>query len=223
MALGQLGDPVILRVLGKSIAVTLVIFLISAAVLAYGFSSALGFFELPFDGALGTFLAIVAVIFAGWLWFRLVALFVLQFFIGEIVIAIQTRHGDAPARPLSMSEEAPHALRAAGRALALNALALPIAAVLIFTAIGPGIVFFAVNALLLGREFTDMAWLHRREPAAAGNPVSQRQRALLGAIIAGLMLVPLVQLLAPVIGALAGTHLTKFAMRSDAGLARGLT
>jgi uncharacterized protein involved in cysteine biosynthesis len=68
-------------------------------------------------------------------------------------------------------------------------------------------VFLAVNAVLLGRELTDMAWLRHCGGAERDNPTGPGERALLGAAVAGLMLVPFLGLLAPVIGAAAGTHL----------------
>ena len=98
-------------------------------------------------------------------------------------------------------------LPAALRALGYNLLALPVAAVLVFTAIGPALVFLAVNAVLLGRELTDMAWLRHCEGDTRGNPVPKAERILLGAVVAGMMAVPVVNLVAPLVGAAAGTHL----------------
>ncbi|MBA4050650.1 MAG: hypothetical protein C0472_01960 [Erythrobacter sp.] len=93
------------------------------------------------------------------------------------------------------------------RALGYNLLALPVAAVLVFTAIGPALVFLAVNAVLLGRELTDMAWLRHCAGDTRGNPVPRAERLLLGAVVAAMMAVPLVNLVAPLLGAAAGTHL----------------
>jgi uncharacterized protein involved in cysteine biosynthesis len=64
-----------------------------------------------------------------------------------------------------------------------------------------------VNAVLLGREFTDMAWLRHCGGDERGTPVGRAERVLLGAAVAGMMVVPVLNLLAPVIGAAAGTHL----------------
>jgi uncharacterized protein involved in cysteine biosynthesis len=82
-----------------------------------------------------------------------------------------------------------------------------VAGVLAFTAIGPAVVFLAVNAVLLGRELTDMAWLRHSHGENRANPVSPGERLLLGAASAGMMLVPVAGLLGPVVGAAAGTHL----------------
>ena len=89
---------------------------------------------------------------------------------------------------------------------------IPIAVVLIFTAIGPAVVFVLVNAVLLGRELTDMTWVRFGQDGAAKTPVSGVDRFMLGGIVAGMMLVPGLGLLAPVIGTAAGTHVTHRAM-----------
>ena len=124
------------------------------------------------------------------------------------------------AKGLPLAQEVGHSLRGVGRALLFNALALPVAIALFFTAIGPAIVFLTVNAVLLGRELTDMAWLRHCEGNMEGNPVSRFERLTLGGAIAGLMVVPFVNLVAPVIGAAAGTHLTQsgLARRGTGGL-----
>ena len=146
---------------------------------------------------------------------------VLQFFADEIVAAVEAKHypdAASTAKGLPLAQEVGHSLRGVGRALLFNALALPLAIALFFTAIGPAIVFLTVNAVLLGRELTDMAWLRHCEGIVEGNPVSKFERLALGGAIAGLMAVPFVNLLAPVIGAAAGTHLTQRRLtRRDTG------
>jgi uncharacterized protein involved in cysteine biosynthesis len=111
------------------------------------------------------------------------------------------------ARPLPLRREVALATRGLLRALGYNLLALPLAAVLAFTAIGPAVVFLLVNAVLLGGELTDMAWLRHCGGDVQGNPAGPAERLLLGGAIAGMMLVPLAGFIAPVIGAAAGTHL----------------
>ena len=209
LALRQLSDPAILRVLGKSLAITLAIFVAFAFALNEALPYLIGsYLDLGEDA----YLVISALIFllAAWLLFRIVALAVLQFFADEIVLAVERKHypeAAERARKLPLREDLANSLRGVGRALLFNTLALPVALVLLFTAIGPAVVFLIVNAVLLGRELTDMAWLRQREEGEARSPVGAGNRFLLGASVAGLMLVPFVNLLAPVIGAAAGTHL----------------
>ena len=68
-------------------------------------------------------------------------------------------------------------------------------------------VFWAVNAWLLGRELVDMVWLRHRPAPGAPAPVGKAERFLLGGAIAALFMVPFANLLAPVLGAAAATHL----------------
>jgi uncharacterized protein involved in cysteine biosynthesis len=224
--LGQLGDPAVIRVAAKSVAVTLVVFALGAALLWWGLGIAVGSGPvealLPdgWEGTARTLAAIILAVLAFWFLFRVVALAVLQFFADEIVAAVEARHypqAAARAKPLPFARDLANSLRGAGRALALNALALPVALLLWITGIGPALVLLLVNAVLLGRELTDMAWL-RHERECPANPVPKFERFVLGAAIAALMLVPLANLLAPILGAAAGTHLTRSAIaRGTAG------
>lgn len=223
-AMGQLTDRAVMAVAAKSIAVTLVLF----AGLGVGlyFALAAGFAWLgwaPVQGAT-VLLTVLSAALLGWLLFRVLALAVLQIFADDVVQAVEAKHYPAlaaRARPLAFHRELAQALRGLLRALGYNLLALPLAAALAFTAIGPALVLLAVNAVLLGRELTDMAWLRHCQGDARTNPVGPGERALLGAAMAGLMLVPFAGLLAPVIGAAAGTHLVLRRLERGEGKSEG--
>jgi CysZ protein len=208
-ALGQLGDRRVLAVLAKSMGVTLAIF--AALALALWRGAALGVERYAAGwGELGGLAALVLALIAGWLLFRVLALAVLQFFADEVVRAVEARHYPAEAataRDLSFAEDARNALGGIGRALLANALALPVALLLLVTGVGPALVFWGVNAWLLGRELMDMVWLRHRPSADAAPPLSRLTRLALGGIVAAMLLVPFVNLLAPVLGAAAATHL----------------
>ena len=207
-AIGQLGDRAVVAVLIKSIAVTVVLFAGLGVSLYAALAEAATRFGIG-EGWAGV-AAVLLVPLAAWLLFRVVALAVLQFFADDVVEAVEARHYPAlaaRAKPLPLHREVATALRGLGRALGYNLLALPLAAVLAFTAAGPALVFLVVNAVLLGRELTDMAWVRHCEGDVRSNPVPFGERLLLGAAIAGMMLVPLAGFVAPVIGAAAGTHL----------------
>lgn len=215
-ALGQLGDRAVLAVLVKSVAVTLAVFALAGWGLYEGLAVVLreeriaALLPEGFAPAAQALAALVIGLAAFWFLFRVVALAVLQFFADEVVAAVEARHYPAlagQARPLPLAREVAVAVRGLLRVIGYNLLALPVAAVLTVTAIGPAVVFLAVNAVLLGRECTDMAWLRHCAGDERGNPVGAGERFLLGAAVAGLMLVPLANLLAPVVGAAAGTHL----------------
>lgn len=204
----QLGDRAVMKVLVKSIGVTLLLFcgLVAGLYLTLAEAAQRAGVSEGWAGVLTVLLVPVAL----WLLFRLVAIAVLQFFADEVVAAVEVRHYPAlatQARALPFRRDLANSLKGLGRSAGYTLLALPLAGLLAFTAIGPALVLLAVNAVLLGRELTDMAWLRHCCGDEAGSPVPQRERVLLGAAIAGLMLVPFVNFVAPVIGAAAGAHL----------------
>lgn len=210
LAFAQLGDPRILAVLGKSLAVTLAIFAVLAVALWQGLAWALDAYATGYGGELGALLAVLLAVLAGWLLFRIVALAVLQFFADDVVLAVEERHypeAASAARKLSFGEDLRNALAGTARAVIVNLIALPLALVLLVTGIGPAILFWAVNAWLLGRELEEMAWARHRHRREAKSPVGGATRFMLGGIVAALLLVPFANLLAPVLGAAAATHL----------------
>jgi uncharacterized protein involved in cysteine biosynthesis len=216
LALRQIADPAILRLLLKSIGVTLSIFALLGLALFQVVVELAAQLGLGAQTEATYFVTIVLTLLAGWLLFRVVAIAVLQFFADEVVLAVERKHypqAAARARKLPFREDLANSLRGAGRALLFNLLALPFALMLLFTAIGPAVVFLAVNAVLLGRELTDMPWLRHRASQAGASPIPAGERLMLGLAIAALMLVPFANLLAPVIGAAAGTHLFQLARR----------
>ncbi len=210
LSVSQLGDPAVLRVLIKTALITLAIFVALGFGLRFGLGAAYARFIGGADPGFASLLATLLVVIAAWLLFRILALFVLQFFAEDIVRAVEARHYPAAAecvRDLAFSDELRTALRALGRTLAYNALALPVAAALAATGVGPAVVFWAVNAHLLGRELQDMVWLRHRADAREIAPLNGPTRFLLGGITVALLAVPFLNLLAPVLGAASATHL----------------
>lgn len=221
LAAGQLADRRIVAVLLKSIAITLVVFAVlgtlgGMAVYALlertGIDGAAAAGGLPGAGtSLRGIIAGIAVVIGTWLLFRLVAIAVLQFFADEVVEAVELRHYPAlaaRARPLGWGAELRNGLRGFVRSAAWNLAALPVALLLVVTGIGPAAVFGVVNAVLLGRELVDMVrQRHRGDDGALPPGPPFAARFLLGLAVAGLLAVPVFNLLAPVIGAAAATHL----------------
>jgi len=210
LAVAQLGERRILSVLGKSVALTLVIFAGLGALGWLGLGPALAWAGLDANSGtsdgLRALLAVVLTLLAGWLLFRLVALAVLQLFADEVVAAVEAQHypaAAASARKLGLAEEVRNGLRGLIRALLYNLAALPVALLLLPTAIGPAVVFGLVNAVLLGRELSDIVALRHAGSALPG----ALTRAVLGGVVVVLLTVPLINLLAPVLGAAMATHL----------------
>lgn len=216
LAFRQLGDPAVLRVLGKSLLLTLLIVALLGTGLWWLAERGLAMAGLEQGRGI---LALIGVVIAGWLLWRIVALAVLQFFADEVVEAVEARHYPEAlrnARKLGWREELGQGLGGAGRAVFWNLAALPVALILLITGVGPPLVFYLVNAVLLGRELQDMVWLRHRHAPDAGSPLTSADRVMLGGAVAALLAVPFVNLLAPLLGAAAATHLVHRARASNA-------
>ena len=208
LALGQLGDRKILAVIAKSLALTVAVFAVSAVGVWFAIAA-----WTPTDGNAGFVSALIVglvLIVSLWFLFRLVALAVLQLFGDEVVRAVEAKHypaAAASARALGWREEARVGLRSLVRSLGYNLLALPVALALLVTGVGTVLVFAAVNAVLLGRELTEMVALRHRDYAGQAPLPGFATRTAMGAVVVALLLVPFVNLFAPVLGAAAATHL----------------
>ena len=208
LAIRQLGDRQILAVLVKTVALTLAVFAGMGLAVWYAIQR-----WAMADGNGGFVAAVLAgllLIVSLWLLFRFVALAVLQLFGDDVVRAVELKHYPAAAksaRELGWREELRVGLRGLLRALGYNLLALPVAFLLMATAIGPAILFAAVNAVLLGRELTEMVALRHRDEAGQAPLPGFTTRTALGGVVVALLLVPFVNLLAPVLGAAAATHI----------------
>jgi CysZ protein len=213
LSLGQLGDPPILKVLVKTVAVTLMVFVAlgialwwaaSSAAAAWGWGASTGF-----AAAAGA--ALIAVI-SGWLLFRVVAIAVIGLFADAVVEAVERRHYPdalASARPVSVARSLRMGLASAGRALLFNLIALPLYLVLLVTGVGTVALFVGVNALLLGRDLGEMVAVRHMDQAAVRGwlAATRTSRLMLGLVVTGLFVVPVIGLLAPILGAAMATHL----------------
>ena len=224
LALRQLADPAVLRVLGKSVALTMALFVILAGAGWFALDAMLagaGLSDGLFAGAqdVRALLALLLALGSLWLGWRVIAMAVIQFFAEDVVRAVEARHypqAASAARDLPPAEQVRAGLASAMRALLINLAALPFALLLLPTGIGPALLFWAVNAVLVGRDLQDMVWLrHAHDPARDGLcPVSRLERTLLGGVVAALLVVPIVNFLAPVLGAAGAAHLVHRKIRS---------
>lgn len=208
LALGQLGDPAIRRVLVKSLLVTVAIFVAFGVALSAVIPRIFTRYGLG-TSEIGGLLSFVVAFLGAWLLFRFVALAVLNFFADEVVRAVEKRHypGAAGLPDASFATELGASMRSLGVAIAVNLLAVPIALLLLVTGIGAPLAFLGANAWLLGRELTQMVWLRHRAPSGVRWPLGSGTRLALGAVVAAMLAVPFLNLLAPVLGAAAATHL----------------
>lgn len=220
-SLGQLGDRAVLSALAWTLALAVVIFVLTGWALWQGLAWAMAHYGGPLaDYSEWTgLLAVIATIIAFWFWWRVVAIAVLQLFADRIVIAVERKHyphAADSAVDLPWGPSLAMALRSLGRALLYNGLALPFALILLFTGVGAPMLLLAVNAVLVGRDLTEM--VTARHSIAATQAQSRTSRFVLGLVANLLLLVPLVNLFAPIIAAAMATHL--FHQRAAAGTTR---
>jgi uncharacterized protein involved in cysteine biosynthesis len=209
-SLRQLGDRAFLGALGWTLCLSVLIFIGSGWAIWQGLAWAMA----SYGGSLADYsqwtgiLAAAVTILAFWFWWRVVAIAVLQLFADRIVIAVEHKHYPDAAKSaidLPLGPSLAMALRSLGRALLYNAIALPFALILLFTGVGAPLLFLAVNAVLVGRDLTEM--VAARHPGGNEAPQSRTSRFVLGLVANLLLLVPLVNLVAPIIAAAMATHL----------------
>lgn len=214
-ALGQIGDPRFLRVLlaGVGLAAALLVGLTVALVWLAGWLVP-DTLALPLIGELGGIdiaaaLGSVALMMGASVFLMMpVAALFSGLFLERIVDAVEDRHYAAlpPASPVPLGDSLIDAVNLFGLLIAANLLAL-----LIYPFAGPlvPLVFWAVNGLLLGREYFTLVAM-RRLGRAGAKALRARHAGkiwLAGALMAAPLSVPLVNLVIPVLGVASFTHL----------------
>ena len=212
LSIGQLGDRRILAVLAKSLAVTLALLATLGTALWYAGVALAGWAGLDAASGVAGVVALVAGVAFGWLLFRALAVAVVGLFADEVVAAVEARHYPAAlqtARPVPFARGMAMGAGSVTRAILWNVAASPLYVVLLATGVGTAIGFFAVNAALLGRDLGDMVAARHRTASElpAFRRATRLPRLALGAVGTALLLVPIVNLVAPVLGAAMATHL----------------
>lgn len=205
-ALGQLGDPRLRRpvLLGLLAATVVFALLVGFGVWLVGLAATGGGGWI--DRVVSALGGIAAVIVAGLL-FGPASLAVAGVLLDDVAAAVEARHYPflAPATPAPVWSQVLAGLRVALRVLVISVLALPL--VLLLPGLG-SLVWLGVSAYALAREYFELAAL-RRMDAASARALRRRHRLrvwLAGVPAAALMLVPVANLFAPVLGAAAFTH-----------------
>lgn len=218
LALAQLGDPRILRVLALTLALTLLVF----AGIGVGLERWLAGGDICADlsdelsCAIGpdasVWASLLLTLAALWFLFPAVAIGVASAFSDRIVQAVEMRHypeAAAHARRPGWLELGWLGLASGLRLLLYNLVALPFYLLLLVTGIGPLILFAAVNAVALGRDLPELVAVRHLDPVARRHWLGATRplRWLMGLAVTGLFMVPLANLLAPVLGAAMATHI----------------
>ena len=204
---GQLSDPPIRGVIGKTIGLAIlayVLFVVLVYLLIGWLSGLSGWLEgLAQFG--GVFFAIVI----AWFIFPSVAAGIAGIFADEVIDAVEAKHypGLPPAHPVPVLEAVLDGLKLVAISLVVNIAALPL------LVIPPVYVIFTwvVNGWLLGREYFEMVAFRRMDRASAHEIHRRHNRTftIAGVIIAVCLTVPIVNLLAPVLGAAFMVHIAR--------------
>jgi uncharacterized protein involved in cysteine biosynthesis len=157
-------------------------------------------------GILGAFAAPVVT----WLLFPSVVLMILGFYSEAIIQAVERRHYPNLATPSESRQVANlwSGIRLALIGLVLNIVALPL--YLLFPGLNL-VLFLGLNGYLLGREYFDVVALRRVDWRAAQRLWRSHRMIFIlsGVVVAGLFALPVVNLVAPIIGLAAAVHLVE--------------
>ncbi len=216
-AISQISDPAFRRVMLLGIAGSMAVFAASWFILGWVLDNldlpalSLWAWEYDLDRIKDVFGGI-AVLAMTWLLFPAVVTLIVGFFLEDIAGAVDRRHYPALGRPRHQGilEILRITVKFALIAVVLNILALPVLLALFFSPFYP-LVFYALNGYLLGREYFELV-AHRRMDPAAGKELRRARSGsvfIAGVIVAFLLTVPVVNLIAPVIGAAAMVHLVE--------------
>ena len=225
-AVGQLGDPRFLRVMGFGLLLSLALLVgIYAAALAVIDLFVPGSFAIPYVGtvtgighllSIGSLLLMLAM--SVFLMVPVAAAFT-AFFLEDVVQAVEARSypGLPPAAAAGIAGMLIDTLNFLGVLVVVNVLSLAMWA---FAGPFVPVLFWAINGYLLGREYFTLVASRRVGRVAA----RQMRRMVWGQVwIAGILMaaplsLPLVNLLVPVLGAATFTHM--FHRISDRGQGR---
>jgi CysZ protein len=205
-ALTLLKERAFWRVLWHGILITtaafICLYIIVWAVLAHVSVADIWWIDTLVDVAGG-----LAVLVLTWLLFPAVATLVISLFIERIIAAVETQYYPHLSAAVSLPfwQVIAVALKFTGVMVVLNVIVLPLYLVPVLNVI----VFYGLNAYLLGREYFEMVALRRLEPRSARQlQLTHRLRLFIaGLVIAGLLTLPMVNLVAPLLGAAFMVHL----------------
>lgn len=213
LSLGQLGDPAFLRVLAKSLGLTILLFLIGGFAVYWAL---IWLFDWLGWGEGGGFAAAAsAVVIAGlsfWLMFRAVAMGVISIFTDEIVDAVERKHYPDKAEVAQVAGYADQirvGLASAGRAIGWNLLVLPLYLVLLVTGVGTVLLFIGLNTILLARDLGELIAIRHVPRAEWGDwrRETRGKRMQIGLVAAVLFVIPVANLLAPILSAAMAAHM----------------
>ncbi|MBX3566246.1 MAG: EI24 domain-containing protein [Sphingomonas sp.] len=211
LSLGQLLDGRVAMVFLKSLLITLVLFAGLGIGLYYGIHWAAARWLNGYSGPFADIAVIVLLLAAHWLLFRAIAIGVIGIFADEVVAAVEAKYypgAHADARDVPFARSLAMGLGSGIRIILINLALSPIYIALLITGVGTAVAFFIVNSWLLGRDLGDMVaarHMKYRDLPRWRSRTSLR-RFILGMFGTGILLIPVVALVGPVLGAAMATH-----------------
>ena len=207
-AIGQLPDPAFRRALLRGLAGTLGLYVALYLGVGWGLAQ-MRLFGIGWADHLTDLLGGIAVVILTLMMFPAVATLALSVLLEDVAVAVEARHYPAlpPPRRQGVGEVAWGALRFAGVTVLANLVALPIYLLLLVTGVGSGL-YYGVNGYLLAREYFELAAWRRMDPAEADalRRAHSGRLWLMGIGVTVLSTLPLINLLAPLIGTAAMVH-----------------
>lgn len=191
----------VLTAIGAALTVLIVLVVVLWQVLQVFTATGYGWLDGFIQGA-----GILAASFIAWIAFPFAVSTTLGFFADDLCDAVEAKHYPSlpPARHQPLSETLVESLGFAGLAILLNIAVLPL-----YLMPGPNIVIYlALNGWLLGREYFDVVAMRRAAPGEVAK-LRSRLRAgiwISGVIIAFSLTIPIVNLVAPLLGVAFMTH-----------------
>ena len=217
LALRQLGDPAVQRLLLRCALLTVATFVVligAVAALLFGLDlTGVGWL----DPVLATAGSVVVLVLA-WLLFPIAVGLTLGLFAEDVVELVERRHypGLPKAPGMSLGAQIFTGVRFLMVALPLNLIALPLYLI-------PGAnlpIYLALNGYLLSREYFELV-AGQRLPLREVARLRREQRGrlwLAGMVIAAMLLIPLFNLVAPVVAIAFMVHLvTPLLLRAPGG------
>ncbi len=226
LAIGDLSDRRVLAILGRSLLITLLIFFGIGVVLGFTLNgtdpcSLWSDDSCPLGPSASGFGAFLLTAIGLWFLFPAIAIGVISAYMDRIIAAVEARHYPtalASARPLGWAGAALLGLRSSLRVLLYNLIALPFYILLLVTGVGTVLLFIAVNGVAFGRDLGEMAAARHLDRSGRHDWLrsTRTERVLMGAMTTGVFVLPVVNLLAPVLGAAMATHLFQLTRRPEA-------
>jgi uncharacterized protein involved in cysteine biosynthesis len=222
-AIAQLTDPKMRRVLWLGILGALAIFTVLWAAVwwllanidpasIWGLATIVGWMGDAFDWLAGlAFFGTLLV--ATFLMFPAVVVIVVGLFLDQVAEVVEGRHypdvGEARKQPLL--ETLASTVKFAAIVVLLNVLVLPVYLILLFIPGANLLLYYLLNGYLIGREFFELAAFRRMEPGEAHRlrKLYRGKVMMAGVMLTFLMTIPVVNLLAPVLGAAFMVHVTQ--------------